>query len=106
MTSQSVRRRITHDDAPSWCALIGTVCCRLESKNGAECLYLMTMGVLAVRANSVSLSVRLIDWPAPGTAIPQSDARRSEPSGRIGRGRRELETADRLDLSPCAVQQQ
>ena len=32
--------------------LVGTICCRLEEKDGKEQLYLMTMGILAVRSFS------------------------------------------------------
>lgn len=34
---------------------VGTICCRIESKDGVDHLYLLTMGVLAVRFDCTSL---------------------------------------------------
>ena len=36
---------------------VGTVCCRLENKDGQNILYLMTMGILAVRSFVTSLEI-------------------------------------------------
>jgi N-alpha-acetyltransferase 50 len=56
MLSPLATVRLVHD-------VVGTVCCRLENKNGAHCLYLMTMGVLAVRVILASRPVVFADSP-------------------------------------------
>jgi len=35
-------------------AQVGSICCRLENKDGKQLLYLMTMGILAVRFQFVA----------------------------------------------------
>ncbi|KAJ7647097.1 acyl-CoA N-acyltransferase [Roridomyces roridus] len=61
---------VYYNDVP-----VGTVCCRLENKNGEASLYLMTMGILApYRSRELgSASLKLISDAAAAHAKPKID---------------------------------
>lgn len=48
--SRIVSKQVYYNDIP-----VGTFCCRLETVDGKTRLYLMTMGVLAVRSLGITL---------------------------------------------------
>lgn len=44
LSAKTITPAVYYNDIP-----VGTICCRIETKNGTSHLYLLTMGVLAVR---------------------------------------------------------
>jgi hypothetical protein len=58
---------------------VGTICCRLEAKDGQTKLYLMTMGVLAVStimsAEMFEINANVLLEALPGSTVRLPNAR-------------------------------